>query len=448
MYRDGSVVDVMFFVEHRDRELEVIAAVTRVLRERYRLSVAVASTLYSPVVSAAFIRPRVVVSTGIAPSKSESHGPEFIHAIFNSVYGRSITYACMNWEQVLSPINKSFRPPRDHLTKTRVHHVSWGADYRNFLVSCGVKPTHIELTGKPSLALLRRKVDGDVASIRSYLADTTGLPLDKRWLFFPMTCHMGFFGEYHVRSRIGVGSEESTVLEHAAYVRRTINQIFRWLASLDDAPDARDFVIVLRPHPAIAIHQYEDRFRELVGQVPDCVRICKAGNAHEWLAASEACFTNFSSLALDGNAVGKPAFLLEPEPYPWFLRVDWFEGLPRVETFEGLLAAVTHRTTDPVSPVAALAGHAESGLDGVQRTAAHLARLAKRGQPGRRSLMGLLKIFNGVHRRRAIGSLIRGAAARANLWQLVRPGIRPDYFTANDVVHFWSEDRLPRSEML
>ncbi len=439
MYKDGPSVDVLFLVEHRDRELEVVASLAQVLRERYRLSVAVASAIYEPMLSAALVRPRVVVCPGIAAAKSESSGPDFLHELFYLVYGDAITYACLNWEQVLSPLNKSFRMPRDQFTKERVHHVSWGEEYRDFLVSCRVDPRHVELTGKPSLTLLRRKID-DAASIRRRLANVSGVPSGKRWMFFPMTCHMGFFSEYHVRSRIGIGSDESTVLEHASYVRRTINEIFRWLSHLDAFPGSKDFVIVLRPHPGIAVEQYKERFHELVGRVPDCVCITKVGNAHEWLAAAEMCFTNYSSLALDANAVGRPAFLLEPEPYPSFLHVEWFDGLPRVRTFEDLAATLEGSAQTPRPAVAALARHAAPGLDGIERTAAHLARLAQGRPVGRRSMSGLLKIFGTVHGRRAAGSLIRAAAAKANLWGFVRPGVRPDYFTAQEVKRFWSEN--------
>ena len=73
MYSDGPVVDVLLFVEHRDRELEVVASIAQLLRERHGLSVAIASTLFDALLSAVSVRPRVVVSTGIAPARSASH---------------------------------------------------------------------------------------------------------------------------------------------------------------------------------------------------------------------------------------------------------------------------------------------------------------------------------------------------------------------------------------
>lgn len=442
MYRDGRSVDVLFFVEHRDRELEVVSAVAKILRDRHGLSVAIASAIFHPILSALVIRPRVVVSTGIAPAKSETQGPEFIHAIFQSVYGESITYACMNWEQILSPINKSFRPPRDPFTRTQVHHMSWGTAYRQFLISSGVRPENIGITGKPSLSLLERKVRFQSQTLKHRLAARSGLPKHARWIFFPMTCHLAFFSEYHVRSRIGLGSDELTVLEHAAYVRRTINEIFTWLGRLDAAIDSEQVVIVLRPHPAIAVAQYEDRFAEVVGRVPRCVRITKEGTAHEWLAACESCYTNYSSLALDATAVGRPACLLEPEPYPWFLKVDWFEGLPRVQTFETLVDSLAGTHLPSRVPTEALARHAEAQMDGIERTAERLFRLARAGTRGTWSAAGLAKVFTGVHRRRAVGSLIRMGAASTHLWRFVRPGLQPDFFGGQDVVRLWSEGEL------
>lgn len=442
MYRDSHRVDVLFFVEHRDRELEVVSAIAKDLRERHGLRVAIASTLFHPLLSALTTKPRVVVSTGIAPSASENQGPEFIHAIFQALYGDSITYACMNWEQVLSPINKSFRPPRDSFTKKTVHHVSWGAEYRDFLISCGVQPDRIRTTGKPALSLLRDKLGRRHEAIRTDLARRTGVDLKKRWFFFPMTCHLAFFSDYHVRSRIGVGSDEKTVLEHAAYVRRTIDTIFRWLGQIDDSAASNNVSIVLRPHPSVSVEQYEERFASLIGQVPAAVHVTKEGNAYEWLAVSEACLTNYSSLALDAVTVGRPAYLLEPEPFPWFLDVDWFHGIPRVATFDELVATFSggHRTAAVPSDV--ISKHSTGDLDGVTATAERLADLARTAPPGRLSVGGFRRVMTGIHRRRAAGSLLRFAAAATGLWRLVRPGIRPDYFSRRDVEQIWRASRI------
>lgn len=432
MYTDGRHVDVLFFVEHRDRELEVIAAIAHLLKVRFGLSVAVASTIFHPMLSAIALRPKVVVSTGIAPSKSLNGKREFIHAIFSAVYGASVTYACMNWEQILSPVNKSFRSPRDPFTRLTVHHFSWGVAYRRFLIERGVMERNIHVTGKPSYTLLRRKL-ASAGHLKAQLARRSGLPADARWLFFPMTCHLAFFSDFHVRSRIGAGSDEHTVLQHAAYVRRTVNQIFCWLADLGEAARQAGAMVVLRPHPAVSVCEYEERFRELVGDVPAHILITKESSAHDWVVASDACYTNYSSLALDANAIGKPSYLLEPEPYPSFLVTDWFEGLPRIHRVAELTETMLQRPTRSPAQVTGLSRHCDMSVDGVEATASELARLAARAPNPRWSPAGFARAVWVADRRRALGSVIRLCAASLNLWGMVRPGVRPDFFSVADV---------------
>ena len=61
MYKDGHKVDILFLIEHRDRELDAVCAIAKELKQKYGLSVAIASLLFHALIAAILIRPKVIV---------------------------------------------------------------------------------------------------------------------------------------------------------------------------------------------------------------------------------------------------------------------------------------------------------------------------------------------------------------------------------------------------
>jgi hypothetical protein len=198
----------------------------------------------------------------------------------------------------------------------------------------------------------------------------------------------------------------------------------------------------MRPHPSVSKDQYVERFTQLFGGVPPHVHISKAMNAHDWLVISDACYTNYSSLSLDGNAIHIPSYLVEPEPFPSFLEAPWFEGLPRLRTHEEFDAALRHPQAAPRTP--ALDFHADTTLDPIRESARHLARFAQQSPGGQWSLGGFIAGVNTAPRR-VIGSALRWAAHAAGMPQLVRAGLLPDWFTADDVRALIREESAGRA---
>jgi len=122
-------------------------------------------------------------------------------------------YVYLNWEQVLSPLNVEYRRPRDPTSKEIAKHFAWGEDFVQFLVESGVRSENVFI-GKLPLAVLQQKAARNRDELKRRMAARFGLDPHVRWLFFPMTCHFAFFSEYHMRSRIVIGSDEQTVMTH------------------------------------------------------------------------------------------------------------------------------------------------------------------------------------------------------------------------------------------
>lgn len=147
MYRDCRNIDVLMFFEHKDRELEVIVAIAKILKQKYGLSVAIASITFHKLNSLFCVRPKVVVFPSNNPLMN----------VFYAMYGEQVEYINMNWEQMLSPLNKDAKRSKGQFMKDILKHCAWGNIFREYLISSGVKSSNIRITGKPLVTILKKK---------------------------------------------------------------------------------------------------------------------------------------------------------------------------------------------------------------------------------------------------------------------------------------------------
>jgi surface carbohydrate biosynthesis protein len=422
MYRDKYNIDVLLFFEHRDRELEVIIEIAKILKYEYGLSVAIASTLYDRISAPLFIIPKVIVfnSDGILMS------------IFYAMYKNKVTYVNLNWEQMLSAFNKRYRKPRSPFSKSILKHCAWGENFKAFLKESGVNELNIFVTGKPSITLLRRKALNYIET-RNIIARRFGLDKSLRWVFFPMTCLHAFFDDYHVKSFINDEIDEETAFERRDYVSNTLNVVLKWIALLEQKIINKNFIIIMRPHPAVSISQYKERFNKVIGYIPSYVYLYKDLTAHEWLVASDVCYTNYSSLALDAYSIGKPAYILEPAPFPHFLIYDWLDGFYRLKTQEDFCLSIEQTKIDTIKKSKVVEDQYNLSLEGIKETTKLLARFAKeRLQSPKASISSFLSATAKAPRL-IFGSLFRLLAMELHMSRLIKPGIVPDFVDSEEI---------------
>jgi len=370
MYADKFNVDVLLFWEHRDREIEVIVEIAKRLKHDHGLAVAIASTVYDRFFSLFLVRPKVVVF----------HSNKSLPPLFHALYREKITYVCLNWEQMLSTFNKTAaKKPDDFLNKHLMKNFVWGKDFYNFLKEIGVPSKNVFITGRPSLSLLQKKAL-QKAEIKSKLADQYRLDKNIRWLFFPLTCLHAFFDDKLVRHFVRntlISNQVDIDLAFARrdYVRSTIKTIFAWIDSLCSA-ESNNFQIILRPHPLISVEQHSELFKKISGKIPSQVILTKELTAQEWLIASDACYTNYSSLALDTYFLKKPAFLMEPEPYPDFLSYEWFNAFKKLESYTALENTLRELDTWTFKKDDLIEKQFDTELDGIEETASLLSKFA------------------------------------------------------------------------
>jgi len=438
VYADGIRVDVLLFWEHKDREIEVIVEIARKLKREHDLSVAIASTVYDRFF-ALLLRPKVVVF----------HSNKSLPPFYYNLYGPRVRYVCLNWEQMLSEFNKKAAKKADnHLNKEVMINCAWGDQYRDFLIESGVSPENVFVTGRPSLTLLKKKA-GDFHRTRMQLAAQFHLDPNRKWLFFPLTCLHAFFSDQLVKGfvknrLISNQVDEELAFKRRNYVRETVRIIFEWIHDLAEAEGDR-LTIILRPHPLISVEQHIGLFRELFGSVPSSVFPTKKLTAQEWLIASDACYTNYSSLALDAYFIRKPSFLMEPRPFPDFLKYEWFKAFPRLKSFQELMDSVDRLDSWSFTQSQIVENQFATHLEGITETSKLIARLAREAI-GYSLPFATKLLVGGLKEPRktfCIRSLSRYVSMRSNtLRKRVPSGRRSDFLSGRQIRSLLREGKI------
>lgn len=439
MYRDSFFVDVLFFVEHKDRELEVIIEVAKILKQQGKLRIAIASSIFDRFNSIFFVRPKVVVF----------HTNKGLPHIFYRFYGESIEYVCLNWEQMISVFNKrTYKKPKDRFTKDVLKHCAWGSDFKSFLMENGILSRNIYITGKPAVTLLRRKALASSA-IKEELSAKYGISKNLRWFFFPLTCLHAFFSDDVVRSFVKNQELSGEIDERLAfarrnYVRESVQEIFSWLVKLNEVYD-ETYIIILRPHPISSVEHHEQLFEKINSKIPPYVLISKDFTAQEWLIASDKCYTNYSSVALDAYFINKKAYLLEPIPFPDFLKYEWFNGFQRLDNCDDFKKSIVENNQQKVARSEILDKEFDLNLNGIEETAkilgnfsANISRYPKinKSTLWRTAIREPQKDFG-------LGSFVRFVTMSLKINKFVEVGRQYDFFTKKEVKYYLKSGRNP-----
>lgn len=395
-------VDIVFFVEHVDRELGAVAKIADRLRRR-GVRCAILSIFFHIHLVLSRYRARVFVFPFIL---SPNDWPV---KLICELFGDQVTYVNMNWEQLLSPANAEYKRPRTVFQQRQVKHIAWDESFRRFLIERGVEAANVGVLGNPATQLLREQLSGR-SELRRALAEATGLDITKIWLFFPMNYGWAFIPDEFIRRRVAAGYDETVAWEYQAFSRKNLLTFLAWVGS--QARRSPEVQFIIRPHPSVSCGQYHERFLEVNGAVEANILITKELSVREWLPAADAVFSSWSTVALDAHQAGIPAYLLAPYARPAWLNVAWNDSLPNIKT-EGELGAVIARTAPGEPPTAgaegedAIAGHAE-----------FLYSLVQEGPPGMpkpsaiplgsRTWLRVLKsfVYNGLFSRTGLGKII------------------------------------------
>lgn len=332
-------IDVVFFVEHADRELDVICRIADLLRAQGVTSVILSIFFHAHLLLHNY-KARVFVFPFVMCPKN------WPTRLVHEMYGDSVLYVNMNWEQLLSPANREYKKPRNSFQRRCVRQIAWDESFRAYLLEHGVEEDNIHVIGNPANEILRQQLSKR-GELRQMLSQELGLDSERVWLFFPMNYGWAFTSDYLTRTRVAAGYDERIAWEYKAFSQRNLRTFIEWTSA--QAKGFKEKLFIVRPHPSVSCEQYRDRFLDINGDAETNIIITKHRSVREWLPTVDAVFSSWSSVAWDAYNVGIPSYLLAPYGRPGWLNAEWKDKLPNITTVEEFGDTIARVTLLPMS---------------------------------------------------------------------------------------------------
>lgn len=316
-------IDLIYFVEHLPRELDIACAVKAILELKTDLSIKIASIVHGIDNVLENYQPKVVV----LPYCVAVH-----EAGLDKIVKRwpQAQYINLAFEQVLGKAQKGLNSPKDSFAKEYVMHHAWGDFFSEYLQANGVPESHIAVNGNPSYALYREPYKRYYGNQRLELAQKFGLNPEKRWVFVPENYGWAFFKNHMIRARIRRGFDPEQAYQYRDFALQSLEVASKWwreIAQIDSLE------LIIRPRPAIPSESFVETVHEMAGDIPDRLHFIKHGTVREWILASDIVISNFSTTLLEAAVAQKPVYMLVPYAFPDFLHADWYELTDKIDTY-------------------------------------------------------------------------------------------------------------------
>ncbi|MBM4425241.1 MAG: hypothetical protein FJ030_17985 [Chloroflexi bacterium] len=311
-------IDVLYFYEHVDRELDVACAVKAVAEQQFGLTVEIEQHPYGELLSdLTRFRPRIVALPNLYNS-NVPYALEWPNAI------------CVNlmWEQIFYRGNAKAKLPRGEFALKHVWHHAWGDFSRRQLREQGVPETHIFLNGNPTYILYadpyRRYYDH-----RAVLAEKYNLDPSRRWVFFPENYNWAFYNDAQLQLFVDGGQSLDDVQQMRAFCTVSLSRVAEWCRSLASEGEVE---LIIRPRPGTALDMFRNTMEQFIPQMPERLHIIKGESIREWIVASDVVISSYSTSLIEAAVANKPVYMLEPVALPEQIHMAWHDLTPRLRT--------------------------------------------------------------------------------------------------------------------
>jgi surface carbohydrate biosynthesis protein len=350
--KDLRHIDVLWLVEHVDRELDVAICCAIEIERRFGLTVEIANyytefeSLMGGVVPNVVLIPFFFSAEDIGSKQYAARWPE-------------ATLINLRWEQILYKVNQSLKQVRGDTARSSVWHVAWSEESAGEAIAQGVRPDKVLLTGHPLFSLYEPSYRGAFVS-RSELAQRHGLSPARRWLFFPENYRWAFVKDSSMRKleARGTGVAAAALADLRAYCRDSLHAALVWLDRI-----ARDdgWEVVFRPRPSTNTEDLQELVSEVLPDRAPRLHVIKDRSVRDWTLASDHVMSSFSTSLIEAALAGKPINTVSPAPVPELLQYEWCGLVHDVATADAMASALR----DPANraPAAPLAAWARSRFE-------------------------------------------------------------------------------------
>lgn len=415
-------VDILIFIEHKDREYAISRNIARVLSEKFNYKVIIASLILHPVYAAVKYRPRVIVT----PSLGFGRGS--VNWIFNNLYPNTIQYVNMNYEQFIGKWQGGLKRPKSETSIRKQTQLVWGEHFKDYLLDNGNEKENIIITGRPHNQLLLEDYLPQRNYYRDKLVEQYSLDPRKKLYLSAFTENFALFTEKQVQNYIKHGANPDLIRSHKLNVAQTLETYIKWIKEHLSVID--DSYIIIKPHPSVPSELYDEISNNYPSEA-DPVRIVINDNAYEWLVVSDYLITNVSTLAIEAKLLRKPIFRIMPHGDLEKEDIWWCNNTIKVQSFNDFK---TMFKSEPLLPILDTFSDQDNyfinyNKNGVDETA-HAIHEKYRGRAGNPKQLRISLLFYSVVKspKRLIGSLLRLVADRIGGKILTLNKFSRDYF--------------------
>lgn len=230
----------------------------------------------------------------------------------------------MNWEQILSPINKSVKiisgEARNNLQ------LCWNPDFREHLIKkCKINSEKIISSVNPTSFLMR-----DV-KVNKKFQEYCSQKKITNYIFFPLNYNWALMEESRRKKRIqSLGYDNQLARKYINYSEYHLDKFLKFIHEI---LSSTDFTLILRPHPGISVEAYVDKiqaskFTEIIKNQRFIIE--NSFSAIDWIKNAELTISNWSTLIYDLWVAGYNGCYFWPEDIPNFIDAYHTKEPPKI----------------------------------------------------------------------------------------------------------------------
>jgi hypothetical protein len=320
---------VLWLVEHVARELDVACAVKCLAEARFPVEVSIRNIYLHARENLLGPAPDIVVHPFFYFAAGALGTEHYVRA-----WPRAVHFS-LAWEELFYAATARIKGPSDDFARRHVLHHAWGSFYRDFLIRHGVPPEHILVNGNPAYQLYKPPYVRALPA-RAELAARTGVDPAATWIFIPENYRWAFTSDRKLERMAAADDHRRDLEEMKTHCIESLRLLMGWCQR---AASRGGVALILRPRPATNTRHMEAFREEVVGSAVPGFHITKEGSVREWIVASDAVLSSFSTSLIEAAIAGKPIHMIEPLPLPAGLHIDWYAHVDRLRTEEEFAAA-------------------------------------------------------------------------------------------------------------
>lgn len=304
-------IDVLIYIEHPSRELDLASLYACLLAKNHGMKVRLAPVFFRDYETFAAWDPKVVVFPNYyAPSK----GSERTRSFFPKA-----RFLNLSSEQIFSRLNFDRKAPKGEFAHKELNYLAWSEGYRDYLLEKGVSQGRITVTGNPTYSLYLEPWRGRFER-REDLAEAHKLDLTKRWIFFPENYGAAWFSGERREKMIADGADREGIEANHETALKSLEEVCRWLHTIPE-----DVEVILRPRPATGKERFLDLAGRWLPQGHPRLKITDDGTVREWILASDAVVSSYSTSLIEAALADKPIAMAQPYPLPASLYHEFYD---------------------------------------------------------------------------------------------------------------------------